>query len=88
MLGRPNPPTSKKVNDIIFTVGGLIFFAGLLPAASDTDTRIPLRTSLPTALVLAVYALTFGLSLDLPFSAASSALTASVWLFLAIYRRT
>ncbi len=76
------------MNELIFTLGGLIFAAGLLPAVVNKETRIPLRTSLPTAVVLGIYALTFGFSLHLPFSAAGSALTGSLWLFLALCRRT
>ncbi len=73
--------------DLIFTVGGIIFAIGLLPAVLDSETRIPLKTSLPTCLVLFVYAGTF-FEMGLPFSGVTSLVTASMWLFLVCARRT
>lgn len=72
--------------DMIFTAGSLVFIAGLLPAALNSKTQVPLKTSLPTALVLAVYAVTF-VFMGLMFSAASSTVTSSLWAFIAIHRR-
>lgn len=73
--------------DAIFTVGSIIFIIGLLPACLGPKTQIPLRTSIPTAAVLLVYAGTFAV-MGLQYSAFFSAATAGMWIFLAIDRST
>lgn len=72
--------------DLVFTIGGLVFAVGLLPACLNPKTRMPLRTSLPTAIVLWVYGITF-VCMGLPFSALSSYVTAAMWTFIAMDRR-
>lgn len=70
-----------KWTDLVFSLGSVVFIVGLLPAVLDSRTRIPLKTSLPTGAVLVVYGLTFAL-MGLWLSAASSLVTASMWLRL------
>lgn len=76
----------SKMIDAIFTVGGIIFAVGLLPACLNQETRMPLRTSLPTAVVLFIYGLTFAY-MGLAWSALSSGVTSNMWFFLAARRR-
>lgn len=73
--------------DLIFTAGSIVFIVGLLPAVLNPKTIIPLKTSLPTAIVLFVYAVTF-MAMGLRFSAVSSVTTSALWAVLALDRRS
>lgn len=69
----------------MFSLGSIVFIFGLIPAAASRSTVVPLKTSLPTAIVLLGYSVNFA-SLGLELSAAFSLITASLWLFIAMRR--
>lgn len=73
------------MTDAIFTIGGIVFIVGLLPAVFDPKTSIPLKTSVPIAIVLAVYSFTF-LRMGLMWSSVSSSITCACWTIIAIER--
>ncbi|MFB6076602.1 MAG: hypothetical protein ABEK12_00540 [Candidatus Nanohaloarchaea archaeon] len=72
--------------DPILMVGGFVFAATLLPTARDPDAAVPSTTSVPTALTLYLFALTY-IAISLPLAAAASGLTAIMWTFVAWKRR-
>lgn len=67
--------------DYVLTAGSLAFIAALLPAVFS-DAKPPKTTSLMTATVLYVFALT-DVSLHLYLTAAVTAVTAATWTVLA-----
>ena len=72
------------IQDIIISVGMWIFFIALIPSIKSKD-KPTLWTSIPTCMVLIVYAFTFA-TMELWLSVASNILTASAWLTLAIQK--
>ena len=73
------------MHDFIFTAGTLVFIAALLPTVFGRST-IPLKTSLPTAIVRGVF--TFNLrSLHLYFSTMTELMTTACWTAIAVWRR-
>lgn len=73
--------------DLVYTLGGVVFSASLLPTVLNPASKIPRKTSVPTALILAVYVPT-ALSLGLVVSACVTATTAAAWAFIAWRRST
>ena len=71
--------------DIVFTVGSWIFIFALVPSIMGSN-KPAFSTSLTTGLVLATYVAAY-LSLDLVFSAVSTLILASAWLFLGWQKR-
>ncbi len=70
--------------DVVFTVGSLIFSVALVPSVLSKD-KPALSTSLSTGVVLAVYAFTFT-TLNLWFSTISVSITCIMWLTLAFQK--
>ena len=70
--------------DIVLTLGSIIFLVALVPSIRSKD-KPALMTSLMTGLVLFVFATTY-ITLDLWFSAATTALTGMLWLVLAVQK--
>ena len=70
--------------DIIITIGSLIFIAALIPTVLGKE-KPALMTSFPTSAVLLVYAGVY-LSLHLWFSSATTAAMAILWLVLGLQR--
>ena len=70
----------------LFTLGAIIFTVSLLPACFDRGTAMPLKSGLPTGLILAAYSVAFW-SLGLTYSSITTATTAAAWLFIAAKRR-
>lgn len=70
--------------DIVFTIGSLAFTAALWPSIRSKD-KPALHTSLMTAGVLFIFAITY-LSLSLYFSTIATVLTAIAWAILAIQK--
>lgn len=70
------------INDLIFTVGSLVFFIALLPSIFS-DNKPDKKTSITTAAILYLFCLNY-LWLDLYFSAVVGFITASGWLTLYI----
>lgn len=70
--------------DIILTIGSLVFLVALIPSITSKD-KPALMTSLMTGLVLFVFAMTY-ITLDLWFSAVTTALTGMLWLVLAVQK--
>jgi len=71
--------------DWVLMAGGWIFAILLYPILRDKDANVPRRTSLPTAVVLLVYAFTY-LTLGLELAAAASFTTALMWFAVGYWR--
>lgn len=67
--------------DIVFTVGSLVFIIALLPSVFS-ENKPDIKTSALTTVILSVFALTY-FSLHLYFSSIVTFATALVWGFLA-----
>jgi hypothetical protein len=70
--------------DIVISVGAIIFALALWPSILSKD-KPALWTSLVTGIVLFVFALTYG-SLSLWYAAATTAITASLWIVLVVQK--
>lgn len=70
--------------DIVFTAGSLVFIVALARMVLATD-KPPLFSSVSTGLTLAAFAVCYG-TLGLPFACATTALSALLWLTLAVQR--
>lgn len=70
--------------DVVLTIGSLIFALALIPSVRSADKPAPL-TSASTAAVLYVFA-GVDLTLDLVFTAITTAITAALWTTLLIQR--
>jgi hypothetical protein len=71
--------------DIIFTLGSIVFAVALLPSIRGKDKPHP-ATSLMTGGVLFIFALTY-LSLELWFSASATMVTSTMWITLLIQEK-
>lgn len=72
--------------DYAFTIGELVFIAGLVPTLLDSRAEVPRwKTSVPVALTLLVFSYTH-YSLSLPIAAVFSILTAGLWFGIAWLR--
>lgn len=67
--------------DTIFTLGGLIFVAGLIPLAISKRTRIHRKAAFLTAATLASFVVAY-VSLAMWGAALTTGATASLWAFL------
>lgn len=72
--------------DLVLTIAALVFLASLLPSVMDARTRIPRRTSVPTAVGAWTQVVVFA-TLGLAFTALVTAGIACGWTFLA-WKRT
>lgn len=72
------------IQDIILTVGSLVFVAALLPTIFSKD-KPALATSIMTGTVLVVFSGVY-VSLDLWFSAITTFVTAVCWFTLAVQK--
>lgn len=70
--------------DWVFGVGAIVFAAALVPTIAGKD-KPSLATSIPTGIILVVYAFTQA-SLSLWFAAVMSVVAAALWFTLAIQR--
>lgn len=73
--------------DIVVGTGTIVFIISLIPTLLNRNAKVPLLTSLPTALVLYTFSITF-LTLKLYYTSAMQFLTATAWLLIAIFRQT
>ena len=71
--------------DAVFLVGSVISIVFLAPTLRDHTARIPLGTSLPSALIGVVYGASF-YSMGMSFSATGSFLTGVLWAGIAALR--
>lgn len=70
--------------DLVFTVGSIVFFASLVPTALGKEKPSPL-TSLPTGALLIVFSIAYA-SLGLVVSAIFTIPTGLLWLFIGAQR--
>jgi hypothetical protein len=70
--------------DAVFSVGSIVFAIALVPATLHKD-KPPLTTSIPTALVLGIFGLTYT-TLNLWYSAATTAMTCLLWTILLVQK--
>jgi hypothetical protein len=73
-----------SVQDLILTVGSVIFLIALLPMLKAKEKPV-LKTSVTTGVVLCIFSATY-VSLELYFSAVTTLLTGFIWLALAFQR--
>lgn len=73
--------------DAVVGVGGFILALMLLPAFLDSETQVPRYTSIPSAIILSSFAVTF-YSLGLTFSFYVYVFSGSMWTLIAVYRPT
>lgn len=71
--------------DTVLSVAAVVFFLALVPSMIDKTTRIPRRTSIPTATAVWAQAATFA-TLGLLFTTFATLLIAVAWTYIAIAR--
>lgn len=71
--------------DFVLSSCGTFFCAALVPALRNKYARIPRKTSVPTAIGVAVVAITYA-SLGLLYATVVQAVCAGMWTHLAIFR--
>lgn len=74
------------IQDIVFTLGGLVFLASLIPTLRNPRAAVPLGTSIPTGIILLAFSATQA-SLGLEMAAVTSVVTGMAWLAIAARRR-
>jgi ABC-type cobalamin transport system permease subunit len=72
----------KHWQDIIFSIGSIIFTIALIPAILERKYP-PISTCILTGVMIGVYAAT-DLTLELWFSAITSAISALLWIWMGI----
>jgi len=77
-------PEISSWQDIAFAVGNIIFFISLLPTVFAAE-KPSVWTSIPTSIVLFVFAYAF-FTLSLWYGAVTSTATGTLWLILAIQK--
>ena len=70
--------------DLVFTLGSLVFFASLVPTALGKE-KPPVLTSLPTGALLLLFSIAYA-SLGLTVSAIFTVPTGLLWLFIGAQR--
>ena len=68
------------INDLVFTIGSLVFLLALVPSIA-TDNKPNTKTSITTSIVLYAFTLNY-ISLNLYLSAVVGFMTATAWLVL------
>ncbi|WP_193570007.1 MULTISPECIES: hypothetical protein [Halorussus] len=71
--------------DLVFLVGSVLSIVFLAPTLRDHTARVPLGTSLPSALIGVVYGASF-YTMGMSFSATGSLLTGVLWAGIAALR--
>jgi hypothetical protein len=71
--------------DIVLSTVGTLFCAALVPAVTNKYSRIPRKTSVPTAIGLAATACAYA-SLGLSYAAVVSAVCCGMWAYIAVFR--
>lgn len=69
--------------DKVLALGQGLFVLALIPTVMSTSCKPPLSTSIPTAIILTVFAWTFS-TLRLPWAANTSLASAVTWLIITI----
>lgn len=73
--------------DLVFSIGNVVFLITLLPVIFNEQAYVPRLTSVPIAVMLALYVVAFA-SLSLTWAAVFAALTVVAWGFIAAKRGT
>lgn len=76
--------TDKIWQDYVFLFGSFVFILTLIPTMVR-NSKIPRSTSIPTSLILSIFAITF-LTIDLELSFVGNSLLASIWVYIAVFR--
>lgn len=71
--------------ELVFLVGGILSSFLLLPTLLSETSRVPRATSVPTAILLLVYGITF-LSLDMVTASIGSFVSFVLWLAIAVLK--
>ena len=70
--------------DYVFALGSVVFIVALMPAVKSKE-KLPLGTSIPTAVILFLFAICYA-TLHLWFAMATTLGTATQWSLLAIQK--
>ncbi|WP_227374262.1 hypothetical protein [Haladaptatus halobius] len=71
--------------EYVFLAGSIVIMISLVPTIRDEEAKVPLRTSVPSVLVLFVQTLAF-LSMGLTFSAVGTGMGFGLWSLIATYK--
>ncbi|RBI60306.1 hypothetical protein [Halomicrococcus sp. NG-SE-24] len=71
--------------EYVFLAGSIVIMISLIPTLRDEEASVPLRTSLPSVVVLFAQTLAF-LSMGLMFSAAGTGMGFGLWSLIAKYK--
>lgn len=71
--------------DAVFLGGSIVIMLSLVPTLRDEDAKIPLRTSVPSVVVLLCQTLAFS-SLGMTASAAGTGMGFGLWTLIAKYK--
>ncbi|WP_266078084.1 hypothetical protein [Haladaptatus caseinilyticus] len=71
--------------EYVFLAGSIVIMISLIPTIRDEEAQVPLRTSLPSVVVLFVQTLAF-LSMGLTASAAGTGMGFGLWSLIAKYK--
>lgn len=71
--------------DIIFMLGSMFSLIVLLPTLRNPMAKVPIGTSLPSAMIGVIYGVTF-FTLGMTLSAVGAALTGLIWSLIAALR--
>lgn len=71
--------------DLVFLAGSVFSLVVLAPTVAETEARVPLATSAPSALIGVVYGLSF-FTLGMTFSAVGSFATGIMWSLICYLR--
>lgn len=80
------PKTAKKWPDRVLALCTIGLCIGLLPVVFTPEAMMPLASSIPTSFLLYVMAGTLYAVGGLGLSAVTTAMTASLWAFIAFFR--
>lgn len=72
--------------DIVFGIGAILFSIVLLPTIRNPKAVVPLLTSSLTSIILYIFVFTY-LTLDMNIAALTNFISASLWAFIALFRK-
>lgn len=76
---------NKNWQDKVIAIGSTTFAVSLLPTILNPTSIVPLETSLPTAIVLGIFAYTCG-TLNMKLAVWTQSVSAGMWGLIALMR--
>lgn len=77
---------SEHYADYILTVGSLVFAVGMITTLMDSDTVVPISSSLATGVCLAIFSVAQWFKFNAKFGAVSNLVVSAMWFLVAIFR--